>query len=60
MGTYLRLGVINFFHFLGGCLFEVGTNLRLGAKSNKYCMKMNKCLLGPKLGFFQLLWVIFS
>ena len=27
---------INFFHFLGGFLFKVGANLRLGAKSNKY------------------------
>ena len=28
--------LINFFHFLGGRLFEVGANSRLGAKSNKY------------------------
>ena len=28
--------LINFFCLKDGCLFEVGTNLRLGAYSNKY------------------------
>ena len=31
--------LINFFYFLGGRLFEVGTNSRLGAKSNKYVIQ---------------------
>ena len=28
--------LINFFHFLDGHLFKIGTNSGLGAKSNKY------------------------
>ena len=28
--------LIKCFAFLGGCLFEVGSNSRLGTKSNKY------------------------
>ena len=33
--------LINFFCLQDGCLFEVGTNLRLGAYSNKYCIQHN-------------------